>query len=163
MTRLPVMLDNLRIASPCQADWDEMAGDERVRFCGRCEKNVYNLSAMTRDAAEALVSEREGRVCVRFYQRQDGTLLSADCPAGVERRRFRQRVWSAISSVAASLALLLGLLCGRARADLTLHDGKKPRPRPVALMGGPVAMPQRPPLMGKMVAPEFEPPKPRKK
>src|SRR5262245_30602687 len=39
-------LARLRIASPCSADWDEMTGDDRVRFCGRCRKNVYNLSEM---------------------------------------------------------------------------------------------------------------------
>src|SRR6516162_8887116 len=37
----------LRVASPCPADWNAMQGDDRVRFCGQCEKNVYNLSAMT--------------------------------------------------------------------------------------------------------------------
>ncbi|MGZ3438637.1 MAG: hypothetical protein ACXVDD_03950, partial [Polyangia bacterium] len=70
------MLESLRIATPCSADWDEMAGDERVRFCGKCEKNVYNLSAMTREAGEALVREKEGRMCVRMYQRADGTVLT---------------------------------------------------------------------------------------
>jgi len=28
-----VSLSNLRIASPCPADWNKMAGDERVRHC----------------------------------------------------------------------------------------------------------------------------------
>ena len=59
---LPVVLENIRIAMPCSADWDDMSGDDRVRFCGKCEKNVYNLSAMTREAGEALVQEKEGRL-----------------------------------------------------------------------------------------------------
>ena len=33
-------LDNIRIASPCSANWDEMFGDERKRFCGDCKLNV---------------------------------------------------------------------------------------------------------------------------
>src|SRR5688572_20020017 len=36
-------LTQIRVASPCRARWDEMEGDERVRFCGHCQKNVYHL------------------------------------------------------------------------------------------------------------------------
>jgi hypothetical protein len=158
-THLPVLLENLRVAAPCKADWDEMSGDDRVRFCGGCEKNVYNLSAMTRADAEALVREREGRLCVRFYRRQDGTVLTADCPVGAQRRRVRQRLWASVCSVAASAALVLGLVTGRARADLSLRDGKKTaHPRPVPIMGGPIAPP--PEMMGQLVAPA---PPPKKK
>src|SRR5437868_12561871 len=107
--RLPLVLENLRIATPCTADWDEMAGDERVRFCGKCEKNVYNLSAMTREAGEALVREKEGRMCVRMYQRTDGTVLTSDCPVGVRRERLRARIWARVSGMAASAALVVGL------------------------------------------------------
>ena len=159
-TRLPLLLENLRIATPCQADWDEMRGDDRVRFCGRCDKNVYNLSALTRGEAESLVREREGNLCVRLYQRSDGTVLTADCPVGVRRQRLRRRVWAAVSGAATSMALVLGLLSGRARADLTVGDGKN-----VAASGHPVAMGgavARPPekLMGKVaLVPDAKPPK----
>ena len=160
-TRLPVVLENLRIATPCQADWSEMAGDDRVRFCGRCEKNVYNLSAMTREAGEALVREKEGRVCVRLYQRSDGTVLTSDCPVGVRRERLRARIWARVSGMAASAALLVGLWSGRARADLTI-DGKKPTaqqpqpaqpPHPVMMGAAAVHPPKVQPLMGKIAAP----------
>ena len=36
-----------------------MTGDDRVRFCDRCRKNVYNLSSLTREQAEALVFARQ--------------------------------------------------------------------------------------------------------
>ena len=42
--RLPV-LPNIRIASPCPADWNQMIGDSRVRACAACKKNVFNLSS----------------------------------------------------------------------------------------------------------------------
>ena len=149
-TKLPVVLEQIRIATPCSADWDDMVGDERVRFCGKCEKNVYNLSAMTRQAGEALVREKEGRLCVRLYQRQDGTVITADCPVGVQRARLRARIWARITGATASAALLLGLFGGRARADLAV-DGKKPttgqkqQPPEVRMMGGAVAVPTPPP------------------
>jgi hypothetical protein len=156
-TRLPV-LEDLRIATPCNADWDEMAGDARVRFCGKCEKNVYNLSEMPRTEAESLVREREGRLCVRFYQRQDGTVLTTDCPMGVRKKRLRQRVWASITSATASAMLVLGAWCGRARADLALHDGKQPHTSArLPMMGEPAPSP-RPEVMGQLVAPPPQPP-----
>jgi len=84
------LLDNLRVASPCNMSWDAMTGDERVRFCGSCEKNVYNLSAMSREDGERLLVEKEGKVCVRFYRRADGTVMTTDCPVGA--RKVRRRI-----------------------------------------------------------------------
>ncbi|HQY63795.1 MAG: hypothetical protein IPF92_30525 [Myxococcales bacterium] len=83
------LLDQVRVASPCNARWEDMTGDDKTRFCGKCEKNVYNLSAMTRDEAELLVLEREGQLCARFYRRADGTMITQDCPVGVRRKRLR--------------------------------------------------------------------------
>jgi hypothetical protein len=82
-----LVLDNIRVASPCKASWDDMTGDDRVRFCGKCSKHVYNLSNMSRDEAEQVVFAAEGRLCTRFYRRADGTLLTSDCkPMGNLRR-----------------------------------------------------------------------------
>jgi hypothetical protein len=98
------LLSQIRIASPCHADWDEMTGDDRVRFCGLCEKNVYNLSALTSEQAVSLIREKEGRLCTRFFQRADGTMLTADCPVGVHHRIQKKR---RLATLAASLAGLL--------------------------------------------------------
>lgn len=87
---LPV-LETIRIASPCTADWNAMSGDDRVRFCGECSKQVFNLSEMTRDEAQKLLAEQTGRTCVRLYKRPDGTVLTADCPVGLARVRQRMR------------------------------------------------------------------------
>jgi hypothetical protein len=83
-------LEELRIARPCPARWDDMQGDDRVRFCGSCQKNVYNLSALSRAEAMRLVAEHEGRLCALLYRRPDGTVLAADCPVG--RRAWAIRV-----------------------------------------------------------------------
>ncbi len=98
--RLPV-LENIRVASPCSESWAAMSGDERVRACGKCQQQVFNLSAMTREDAEALIAERVGRLCVRYYQRADGTILLADCTVGRRGRRMRK---IAAVGVAAGLA-----------------------------------------------------------
>jgi hypothetical protein len=98
------LLDQVRVASPCKADWNEMLGDERVRFCLSCEKNVYNLSSMAKDDAEALLRERLGDdLCVRFYQRADGTILTQDCPEGVKKKR-RKKLALAVAGAGAMAA-----------------------------------------------------------
>jgi hypothetical protein len=104
---LPV-LEDVRIASPCSASWDEMVGaDERVRFCGKCAKNVYNLSEMTRDEAERLVATNEGEMCFRLYRRADGTVLTSDCAVGVRRKRIRRVAALAVAAAGVGSAGML--------------------------------------------------------
>jgi hypothetical protein len=92
------LLERIQIASPCTAKWDEMVGDERARFCGHCQKDVFNLSAMPREEAESFMRERTTDVCVRLYKRADGTVLTSDCPVGVKRKRRRKMVAAAVGS-----------------------------------------------------------------
>ena len=85
-------LANMIIASPCDVPWAQMVGDDRVRHCAACKKDVHNLSAMTRDEIDGFLARQEpsGRAaCVSLFQRVDGTVLTADCPVGVRRRRLR--------------------------------------------------------------------------
>lgn len=90
MTKFTNPLNNIKIASPCNADWNEMMGNERKRFCAECKLNVYNLSGMSQREAENLLLNTEGRLCVRFYKRADGTILTKDCPVGWQA--IRQRI-----------------------------------------------------------------------
>jgi hypothetical protein len=138
--RLPV-LDNIRVATPCSADWAKMTGDERVRACGDCKKSVYNLSNMTRDEAQALIIEKEGKLCVRYFQRTDGTILLKDCVIGVKRKR-RRRLFAV--GAAALLAGGAGLVY---RAMTPTMGAMEPDP----IMGG-MAMPEHE-MLGEMVAP----------
>ncbi len=89
MSNFGVNLYNIKIASPCSADWESMFGNERKRFCGQCKLNVYNLSGMTQRDAEDLLQQSEGRLCVRYYRRADGTILTTDCPVGWARVKKR--------------------------------------------------------------------------
>jgi hypothetical protein len=72
-----------RIASPCSADWDRMPGNDRVRYCSQCQLNVYNFSALSAREINRLVLKHEGRLCGRYYQRADGTMLAQNCPVAV--------------------------------------------------------------------------------
>lgn len=97
-------LDNIHVASPCSANWDEMFGNDRKRFCGECNLNVYNLSNLTRREAENLLINSEGRLCVRFFRRADGTVLTKNCPVGWQAVKQRvSRLTTAVFSMVAGL------------------------------------------------------------
>ncbi len=83
MTTLDVIdVNALTIASPCKASWNAMEGDDRARFCGHCDKHVYNIATLTRMEVSDLVRRTEGDFCGQLYRRRDGTVLTADCPIG---------------------------------------------------------------------------------
>jgi ankyrin repeat protein len=78
-------LDRITIPTPCDADWDSMAGNDQVRFCEHCNLHVNNLSSMTRVDAMRLVARSRGRLCVRYIQRPDGGVLATGVPEKLYR------------------------------------------------------------------------------
>lgn len=102
-------LNNLRVATPCPADWEKMVGDERVRHCGDCNLNVYNLSAMTERQVEELIAGSRGkRLCTRFYRRADGTILTQDCPWSLRAlKRKVSRLAAAVLTATMSITVAM--------------------------------------------------------
>ena len=82
------LLDQVRVASPCKADWNEMLGDERVRF----------------------------------YQRTDGTILTADCPVGVTKKR-RKKLALAVAGAGALAAAAATSFMSRRTCSLDATQG----------------------------------------
>ena len=102
-----MLIDDLVIAIPCNVKWEEMqprvatpdgrllplvSSDRppelvgglreighRARHCRRCDRNVYDVSTMTREEAESFIATSEGEVCLRLYRRPDGRLVTAEC------------------------------------------------------------------------------------
>ena len=73
-------LDHVEFRTPCTLPWDGMNGKgDQVRHCDKCGRNVYNLSALNRQEAEAFLEKTEGRECVKIWKRPDGTVVTADC------------------------------------------------------------------------------------
>ncbi len=118
--RATPFLDSVRIASPCQEPWDNMVGDERTRFCGRCEKHVHNLSEMTRNEAELFLQSATDSVCVRIYQRADGTVMSTDCPVGMKKKRVRRLF---LATVGGSLVAAAGAVAFWAVEETVVATG----------------------------------------
>jgi hypothetical protein len=103
-------LKAIRIATPCEATWERMAGDERLRRCKLCDRNVYNFAEMTREEIRELLARTEGRVCARLYRRADGTLLTSDCPSGFRtaRQRISRLGAAAIAAVISASTFVFG-------------------------------------------------------
>jgi cytochrome c-type biogenesis protein CcmE len=91
------------LALRCHVPWDSMQGDARVRSCARCNKPVFNLSALTTEQALELLAD-DSAECVRFYERPDGTIVTSDCPMDVRARRVRTAVRVGALGLAAAAA-----------------------------------------------------------
>ena len=146
-TKIP--LSQIKVASPCTAPWEAMSGDDTTRFCGQCAQYVYNLSEMTQEEAEALVSENEGHLCVRFYRRADGTMMSKDCPVGwrAVKRRAAIIAGVGVAVMAATFSVFtLGVFAG-----MRGNDNGPRLPNPIARVWNmlfppaPLAIPPAPP------------------
>jgi hypothetical protein len=101
------MIQSFRIATPCSARWSLMRGDDRVRFCGQCQKNVYDFSQLTLGEIESLLRRTEGKVCARLWRLPGGQFLTADCPVGKRRKRVRL-----LGSLATAFSLFVGYVGG---------------------------------------------------
>lgn len=123
-------LNQISVASPCAEPWDTMRGDDQVRHCDRCDKNVYNISVMRLEDIAELVERKEGRMCVRFFRRTDGTILTDDCPVGVRAAVRRKLALAAafIASIGAWMSTTFGRTCGGGipRAPVSPYESPKP-------------------------------------
>lgn len=104
MTARKLNINDLRIASPCPMNWENMTGDDRTRFCESCRLSVYNIAGMTEREVRALITKSEGRICARIFKRADGSVITRDCPVGI--RAYRRR---AARFAGAALATIIGV------------------------------------------------------
>ena len=114
------MKHEIRIASPCSADWDRMVGDDRVRHCAECNLDVYNFSAMASSEVERIVAERQGRLCARFYQRSDGMMLTQNCPVGFRAvvRRVSRIAGAALTAAMSATPAMSGSILPKHKPSL---------------------------------------------
>lgn len=104
------LIERIMISAPCPISWDTMEGDNRVRHCSGCSKNVYNISDLTDREAEDFLQSIAGtnNHCMRFVRRSDGKVMTDNCPRGL--RVIRDRVRKSWQCVAAALASLVALV-----------------------------------------------------
>ena len=69
----------IEIKNPCSQDWETMHGNDIVRFCDHCTKEVTDVSTLTRKEAMRLVRRSNGNICLRYEQdRKKRTPIFAD-------------------------------------------------------------------------------------
>lgn len=163
-TAAPDALDQVEIAIPCQVPWDSMRGDDRVRHCGQCKQNVYNVSELTRAEALRLVS---GRACLRIYRRPDNTVVTLDCRARLRAARKKGVLvfagallivlWAQVCAQFVGLLSLRRLIGGHTMGAPAPIAAPAPASPPETVMG-PAPLPQ---TMGEPAPARPEPPKGR--
>src|SRR3954453_7724509 len=104
------------IRQRCSADWEQMPGDDRHRFCEHCQRYVHNISAMTSAERETLARPENMRECVFYSQRGNGEVADLSFLARL-RRVFpflRLACWSAlVGLLPVMLTGCMGVRCPR--------------------------------------------------
>ena len=150
------VLNNIRVASPCPARWQDMKGDDKTRHCDQCNHNVHNFAAMTTDEIASIVGDGQRRVCVRLFQRPDGTILTADCPVGLALIRSKARRTAGRIVALVGIVITAGVLWAKGR-DNSWDQAKLSMLEPFATTYAKLSPtpPQRASrmIMGMMIAP----------
>src|SRR4051794_22432077 len=71
------LLRQVTIPSPCPARWGSMPGDDRVRSCPACRKEVRNFEALAAEEVASLITARGNDLCGRLVRGGDGRILTA--------------------------------------------------------------------------------------
>ncbi len=108
--------DDLPISEPCCESWNEMTGDEIRRHCDLCDKDVVNLSEMTREEALEFLRTTPGP-CVRYIYADSGHVIFLHPQIRRQRRGLRHLLGSA--------ALVVPLLFATAACDATPDGGEE--------------------------------------
>ena len=112
MLERELLFEKLHVAGPCPVRWASLQGDARARFCPRCRREVYDLAAMSQSEAVELIRAHHRNLSTDFYRRDDGRIVTANCPApsraeemGVFARSFHGvRLFAGVATVLLLLA-----------------------------------------------------------
>ena len=119
----------ISLQAPCRASWSKMKGDDFVRHCGACDKSVYNISKLSKRAAIDLINEKEGNLCVRFFERRDGTVVTQECASVLGRGEIREQfgILKLLAIMNAGLACVANILAPCfGPAVITIRNGGLP-------------------------------------
>lgn len=101
--------NDIVISSPCSVRWESMSGDEKIRFCGECKKNVHNITNMPPEQVADVLSRRlDERLCVFMYRKDNGTVVLDNCPAFLRQKRDKIRAYAVAALLIFSWMLATG-------------------------------------------------------
>src|SRR5262249_52164023 len=76
---------------------------------------VYNFSDLTTAEIKSLLLETNGGICGRLHRRADGTIITRDCPVGLQA--LRQRVTRFAGAVFATVLSMCSVVFAQSRAE----------------------------------------------
>jgi hypothetical protein len=76
------------IEKPCPMKWESMIGNEKRRYCERCQLHVHNLSAMTISERTEVLAPSSEHKCISYLTRAD-----ANAPQGKVRLKLQSLSW----------------------------------------------------------------------
>jgi len=82
-----IAITKYKKSSLCPLKWDDFSGTSRIRYCEKCQLQVYDFAKVELPQAEELVKNREDKDKFDFYKRVDGKFMTANCPVGRTRER----------------------------------------------------------------------------
>ena len=118
------LLERVVVAAPCPLSWDMMDGDDKVRHCSGCSRNVYNLSMMSEQEAESFLQINGASQCVTFYRRADGMIMTDNCPKGLKAIRDRVQLWSKVAAGFLASVLSIGSSFAQQSPEKVQHSGQ---------------------------------------
>lgn len=155
-----------KLSYVCPIAWTSMRGDERERYCSKCARTVVNVSLLTSEQREALLANPPpGGLCVAYYQRLAGEMVSAENPLSpAESSRVVQWGVAALSLSAVALAVNITPGSGEALVNArdataatvsTVYDGGREAVENIAIRLGlkPKPAPTASMIMGVMICP----------
>lgn len=80
------VLDQITVLDPCPMSWDKMVGDDKVRFCSECQRNVWNFFEMTDSEVVEVLRTNPGRLCAQIVKTRGGGLVTRSHRVRHERK-----------------------------------------------------------------------------
>ncbi|MBX7170249.1 MAG: hypothetical protein K1X72_04775 [Pyrinomonadaceae bacterium] len=80
-------LENIKVKNPCSMDWEDMTGNDEIRFCGRCQQNIYNISEMPKRRALKVLNQPNEKICISYFLDEKKQIITQTYP-GIFKRNF---------------------------------------------------------------------------
>jgi hypothetical protein len=96
-----------KLSFACPIPWADLRGDERARFCEKCNHTIVNFSELTEaERLNILENRGPGKLCVTYHRRLSGEYVTPENPlTAIERSHIGQLGVAALSAGALALAV----------------------------------------------------------
>lgn len=97
------ILDQVTVLDPCPMSWDKMVGDDKVRFCGECQRKVWNFFEMTDAEVVEVMQANPERLCAQIKKTKSGQLLTKDYRPRLKNFRFSMLAMMIVATILSPL------------------------------------------------------------